>query len=627
MSTTGARDQYVWSLMRKKWILVCSRGISPSGQLCLKGDPGPWIENNPASLLLVQCLELDFANNDVEGEIADSIRELSRLTHLYICFCTILKCLPNAITRLHNLKVLQVECCIKLEELPANISLLESLRHLSLSSCFRLNSVSSITGLHNLQKLDLRHCYNLTELPADLGDELLELFYIDIQGTAIKCLPGSITKLWNLRFLLLPWSFRLETLPYDLNESIVVAFADMHIRKTWNALRKEIAPLSFPLLGAEAAHNQCNCSYERIACPSIVFPWGYLQLKGDPGPWIHCHYDSHSLVRFLDLDLSCDTDHISESIGELAELTHLYIYNSSYLEHLPKKIAMLQKLELLSVQYCDVELPPDLNQLVSLRHLSLAANGVEPIIYGLEKLSNLETLNLQGSFNSLTELPINFDKLVSLRHLSLGYCEIKSLPVSITKLSNLTTLYLYECPSLKALLENSSFRRLKLKNCSIMTLPTGLCHLEILHFKDFCEEKTACDIQEQFLDHLINLETLSITCYRIKFLPSIARLRNLQELRLKDCFSLKELPANLDELIGLCILDISGTRIKSLPYSITKLNNLQCLILPKCFRLESLPSNMNSSVRVFVDNTDDTYYENLGYYDCLTSAKASTEGN
>lgn len=75
-------------------------------------------------------------------------------------------------------------------------------------------------------------------------------FYINIEGTAVNWLPWSITKLPNLRFLLLPVGFRLEMLPHTLNDAIIISVEYNPIRKTWNELKKEITPsLPFLFLG------------------------------------------------------------------------------------------------------------------------------------------------------------------------------------------------------------------------------------------------------------------------------------------------------------------------------------------------------------------------------------------
>lgn len=364
--------------------------------------------------------------------------------------------------------------------------------------------------------------------------------------------------------------------------------------------------------------------YEGFHCDSIVYPWGYLQLKGDPGPWIQHHYNLRSSVRFLDLSFEFYDIAVVDSIWELAELTHLYI--GGHLTQLPESIAKLQKLEVLNVHCCRLlELPPNLDQLTSLRHLSIAAKSIKSFSSSLEKLYNLVTLRLERGYG-LTEFPDNLDKLVSLRYLVLRFWDIESLPVSITKLSNLETLELYHCLSLKVLPANLNLRKLKLTNCSMMSPPTSLCHLELSHCELF-DLDDEVDFHDQCLNQLVNLETLYISCQSIKFIPNISKLHNLRELHLTDCFKLEELPPDLDELINLCFLNLRGTRIKSLLSGITKLDNLQCITVPKCFRLESLPSKLNGSVKVLVDDIDETYYDKLGYYDYVTSSESSFEGN
>ncbi|KMT19486.1 hypothetical protein BVRB_1g011110 [Beta vulgaris subsp. vulgaris] len=173
----------------------------------------------------------------------------------------------------------------------------------------------------------------------------------------------------------------------------------------------------------------------------------------------------------------------------------------------------------------------------------------------------LDTRTLSDSV-PFTELPENLDQLISLRCLSLWHLVIMSVPQSIAKLSHLETLNLYYSYFQSPLPKSLKLLKLKLSNSCIDSVPIRLWHLEI---GIFSKKATDTYILEQHFSQLATLETLSISCYNVKFLPSITGLHNLRELMLNGCFNLRELPANLNELVNLSTLNINDTRIKIRP--------------------------------------------------------------
>ncbi|XP_044497833.1 putative disease resistance RPP13-like protein 1 [Mangifera indica] len=78
---------------------------------------------------------------------------------------------------------------------------------------------------------------------------------------------------------------------------------------------------------------------------------------------------------------------------------------------------------------------------------------------------------------------------------------------------------------------------------------------------------------------MMHLRYLNLSCTRIRSLPeSTSQLFNLQTLLLKDCFYLIKLPSNMRYLISLCHLDISGQNsLEKMPFGMKELKNLQIL--------------------------------------------------
>ncbi|AES69687.1 putative P-loop containing nucleoside triphosphate hydrolase, leucine-rich repeat domain, L [Medicago truncatula] len=82
------------------------------------------------------------------------------------------------------------------------------------------------------------------------------------------------------------------------------------------------------------------------------------------------------------------------------------------------------------------------------------------------------------------------------------------------------------------------------------------------------------------IGNLVQLRYLDISFTKIESLPdTTCNLYNLQTLNLSSCGSLTELPVHIGNLVNLRQLDISGTDINELPVEIGGLENLQTLTL------------------------------------------------
>lgn len=101
-----------------------------------------------------------------------------------------------------------------------------------------------------------------------------------------------------------------------------------------------------------------------------------------------------------------------------------------------------------------------------------------------------------------------------------------------------------------------------------------LKRLRVLSLKNYRN----INILPESVGSLVELRYLDLSFTKIKSLPNATcNLYNLQTLNLTRCENLTELPLDFGKLINLRHLDISETNIKEMPMQIVGLNNLQTL--------------------------------------------------
>ncbi|XP_058211766.1 putative disease resistance RPP13-like protein 1 [Rhododendron vialii] len=110
---------------------------------------------------------------------------------------------------------------------------------------------------------------------------------------------------------------------------------------------------------------------------------------------------------------------------------------------LPKNIEDLKSIRALTIVKSGVkELSSSICKFIHLKYLDLSKSSFEKVPNSITKLYNLETLKLPPSSNILEEVQIEFHNLVSLRHLCVEYTENsrKMTPTMIGRLTSLQTL-------------------------------------------------------------------------------------------------------------------------------------------------------------------------------------------
>ncbi|MBQ9681836.1 MAG: DUF1963 domain-containing protein [Neisseriaceae bacterium] len=180
-------------------------------------------------------------------------------------------------------------------------------------------------------------------------------------------------------------------------------------------------------------------------------------------------------------------------------------------------------------------------------------------------LSELKSLNLVDENLINNSLPDSIRYLSNLEWLSIHGKLLKKLPESIVELKQLDTLHIF-----------GSFHRIQ--------------------ENDFRFERVSSELSElpKNIGQLKNLEELNLNnCHSIKELPeSMTQLNNLKRLFLSDCKNLITLPENIGQLNNLQKLDIRNTNIFRLPESIGQLHNLREFYLSDCKNLTELPESI-----------------------------------
>jgi Leucine-rich repeat (LRR) protein len=240
-------------------------------------------------------------------------------------------------------------------------------------------------------------------------------------------------------------------------------------------------------------------------------------------------------------------------------------------------------------------LPDSFGSLTNLHHMDLSRCGkLERLPDSFGSLMNLHHMNL-ACCRKLKRLPDSLGSLTNLHHINLTLCrKLERLPDSFGSLMNLHHLDLSLCKKLERLPNSfGSCNRIKYLNsscCSNLTISSDtLGNIRTLEHIDFsgCGKIEVWPLQ---LAHQRSLKIMKLTGTNIKELPSaievptdlevlwaesplldtlhplLGDLRNLKELRLKDCRELKCLPASVGRLSQLTQLEVAGCPAIELPF-------------------------------------------------------------
>ncbi|XP_048326715.2 putative disease resistance protein At4g19050 [Ziziphus jujuba] len=307
--------------------------------------------------------------------------------------------------------------------------------------------------------------------------------------------------------------------------------------------------------------------------------------------------------------------HRLKALPSLKELENLEVIDlcgaDSLIKIQDKNFAPLRKLQMLDLSKSKIDRLPFLHNLEKLTGLMLSDCPSLTRLPSLQSLCSLQILDASNARNLVEIHDDPFDNKVDLQIVDLSGTAVRQLPSNISYLSS---LYLKDCSSFEILPSTKALKNLKKLDLSGTSELheiedksfEHLRYLQILNFskakiKELPSLSNLGNLLEIFLTNCSNLQKLPILnglkrlkklylsgCVELVELPSLNALEKLEDLDLSGCRALEVIQANsFEKMIGLRILNLSETKIKSLP-TLCNPSNLSHLILQNCIGLKIL---------------------------------------
>lgn len=271
---------------------------------------------------------------------------------------------------------------------------------------------------------------------------------------------------------------------------------------------------------------------------------------------------------------ACSTTHkirTPDCSENLARKLHMLTFDSHVFHNKITDFIYLRVLIAHSWFIC--KLPNSISKLKHLRYLDISYSTIRELPESIVLLYNLQTLKLSRFFN---DLPKNLRNLVSLRHLEFfsDPCDAKQMPQHLGKLTQLQTLSTFvvgfddgckieELGLLRNLRSNLNLlclERVKSKKEAMaanLVEKRNISHL-YFHWSLRCERSEGSNNDLNVLEGLQphkNLQALRIHNFLGELLPNDIFVENLVEIYLHDCEICETLPM-LGQLSKLEVLEV-----------------------------------------------------------------------
>ncbi|KAF5181418.1 Disease resistance protein [Thalictrum thalictroides] len=250
----------------------------------------------------------------------------------------------------------------------------------------------------------------------------------------------------------------------------------------------------------------------------------------------------------------------------------------------------MNHLQFLSILHAGIRyLPSSLSSLKNLGALVVRGCFALTNVDTIRELHSLVVLNLSGA-SSLKELPDDFfEHMQLLKNLNLSETQLKQLPSSFQNLKYIQRLILRGCSYLETLPHHVE------DTLTVVDLSGASSLVEIPN--EFIEKQSSLELLDLSGTRLTypnvihrDLKYLFLNgCSRIKTLPHPEAFVKLQELDLSGASEFKEFQyVSSSSNSSITKIDLSKTQIVKIP-SASKYPNLQQLCLKSCEYLEELP--------------------------------------
>jgi Leucine-rich repeat (LRR) protein len=323
-------------------------------------------------------------------------------------------------------------------------------------------------------------------------------------------------------------------------------------------------------------------------------------------------------------------DEILYKLSNLTWLNYLSLKNT-HMDYIPHAVENLTNLTRLDLSHNNILLFQSIENLTNLTHLNLSHNNITHWYDVTEDLSNLIYLDLSN--NQLNQLPNEIKNLKKLTYLNLYNNKLIQLPDSIENCTELKDLILGSEEKFQNMPDRTSTKEkerlideflssfhdeFEFNSYTRGNLQKGffnICHQEIT-FKQ--------------LEKLFNftwLFDIDMSNCRLEGIPdNISNLINLHKLNLRNC-KLKYLP-DISNLVNLEELDLSENPFEALHDSIATLPNLKSLKINK-IQMNYLPCNMEGlkKLEVLEANFNNLEYISNAIGDLKKLKKLSLQNN
>ena len=433
---------------------------------------------------LIKLYHLNFTNNYLSGDIPISIGKLTDLSGLYFGDNQLTGAIPHEIGQLKKLMYLWLGNNHLVGEIPAEIGNIAELFDMNLNDNQLIGDFpADINKLNKLKRLQIEN-NNFKEIPQfidhyetlrcsknlltfedfernldQIGKSGLEFTYspqkqfgLEYDTTATENSPFTLRIPCGGNYNHYQW-FKdaiLLTAAPDASELTIPAiqFTDAgsyHITVTNDSI-PNLVLTSFPVHVNVEKPCMVRDSLALVALYNATDGPNWSRndnwLTAPVSSWWGITTDGCNVLQ-INLSYNNLTGNISTEIGQLTNLTDLYLGGNQLSGSIPTEIGQLSNLSYLKIEYNRLSgtIPSEIGKLSKLIHLDFGSNQLNGNIpKEIGQLSNLTYLSLHG--NQLSgNLPVEIGKLSNLLYLRLWVNKLSGpIPEEIGQLKNVTFL-------------------------------------------------------------------------------------------------------------------------------------------------------------------------------------------